>query len=210
MAFKLSPSRKPDRSIEEQDVSKELEDALAFDLNGDLDVAASMEDLEAQISQAAEELAREGRSNEESVTRAEAARREIAIDDVSRSAEDDTLDLDDAMFYSGPTGTPAQKTVQGPSEEAPGAQTPSEPVSFDDHLNAPEQAVPAAAAGSAAPAAANASADTAPTTQPRRAEPAPVAFAPANDDRFRTSRPPLALERRPSRAAYWGATVLST
>ena len=41
---------------------KELEDALDFDLiggDGDLDIAASMEDLEAQISQAADELARE-------------------------------------------------------------------------------------------------------------------------------------------------------
>ena len=48
------------------DVAKELERALDMDLSGDgsgdLDIAASMEDLEAQISQAADELAREGRS----------------------------------------------------------------------------------------------------------------------------------------------------
>ena len=46
----------------DSDVTKELEDALDFDLTGspdDLDIAASMEDLEAQISQAADELARE-------------------------------------------------------------------------------------------------------------------------------------------------------
>ena len=45
----------------DSDVAKELEEALDFDLTGDggdLDIAASMEDLEAQISQAADELAR--------------------------------------------------------------------------------------------------------------------------------------------------------
>ncbi|TGS34774.1 hypothetical protein EN823_14710, partial [bacterium M00.F.Ca.ET.180.01.1.1] len=50
----------------DSDVARELEKALDFDLSGDagsgdLDIAASMEDLEAQISQAADELAREGR-----------------------------------------------------------------------------------------------------------------------------------------------------
>ena len=46
----------------DSDVAKELEEALDFDFtsgDGDLDIAASMEDLEAQISQAADELARE-------------------------------------------------------------------------------------------------------------------------------------------------------
>ena len=58
MAKKVSTTKNLDI-----DVAKELEDALDFDLaNGDLDIAASMEDLEAQISQAADELAREGRS----------------------------------------------------------------------------------------------------------------------------------------------------
>ncbi|TIU82212.1 MAG: hypothetical protein E5W06_22835, partial [Mesorhizobium sp.] len=50
----------------ESDVAAELEKALDLDLNGDeggLDMAASMEDLEAQISAAADELAREGRSH---------------------------------------------------------------------------------------------------------------------------------------------------
>ena len=37
---------------------------LSGDGSGDLDIAASMEDLEAQISQAADELAREGRRPE--------------------------------------------------------------------------------------------------------------------------------------------------
>ena len=51
----------------DSDVARELEKALDLDLSsdvgsGDLDIAASMEDLEAQISQAADELAREGRS----------------------------------------------------------------------------------------------------------------------------------------------------
>ncbi len=48
----------------ENDVAAELEKALDLDLAGDeggLDMAASMEDLEAQISAAADELAREGR-----------------------------------------------------------------------------------------------------------------------------------------------------
>lgn len=47
------------------DVAKELEEALDFDLAAgadELDIAASMEDLEAQISQAADELARESRA----------------------------------------------------------------------------------------------------------------------------------------------------
>jgi hypothetical protein len=50
----------------DSDVAKELEKALDIDLTseagGDLDIAASMEDLEAQISQAADELARAGRT----------------------------------------------------------------------------------------------------------------------------------------------------
>ncbi|MGN6537419.1 MAG: kinesin, partial [Mesorhizobium sp.] len=49
----------------DNEVAKELEAALDIDLasdSGDLDIAASMEDLEAQISQAAEELARAGRA----------------------------------------------------------------------------------------------------------------------------------------------------
>ena len=51
----------------DSDVARELEKALDLDLSGDigsgdLDIAASMEDLEAQISQAADELAREGRN----------------------------------------------------------------------------------------------------------------------------------------------------
>src|SRR5690606_27840449 len=46
----------------EGDVSKELEEALDFDIVEDLDMEASMEDLEAQISQAADELVREGRA----------------------------------------------------------------------------------------------------------------------------------------------------
>ncbi|TIV63748.1 MAG: kinesin, partial [Mesorhizobium sp.] len=49
----------------ESDVAAELEKALDLDLNGGeggLDMVASMEDLEAQISAAADELAREGRS----------------------------------------------------------------------------------------------------------------------------------------------------
>src|SRR5690242_20035871 len=50
----------------DNDVASELEKALDFDLTGssegDLDIAASMQDLEAQISQAADELARESRS----------------------------------------------------------------------------------------------------------------------------------------------------
>ena len=46
----------------DSDVARELEQALDLDLTGnegDLDIAASMEDLEAQIAQAADELARE-------------------------------------------------------------------------------------------------------------------------------------------------------
>ena len=49
----------------DSEVAKELEKALDLDLSGgpgDLDIAASMEDLEAQISQAADELARAGRA----------------------------------------------------------------------------------------------------------------------------------------------------
>ena len=58
----------------DSDVAKELEEALDFDLTGDggdLDIAASMEDLEAQISQAADELARASANDK----KAEAARR---------------------------------------------------------------------------------------------------------------------------------------
>ena len=55
------------------DVAKELEEALDIDLSlgeiepdgiTDLDIAASMEDLEAQIAKAADELVREGRAAE--------------------------------------------------------------------------------------------------------------------------------------------------
>ena len=58
MAKKITSTRTVDG-----DVSRELEEALDFDLTGgDIDIAASMEDLEAQISQAADELARESRA----------------------------------------------------------------------------------------------------------------------------------------------------
>ena len=46
----------------DSDVARELEDALDLDFVGDVDVVASMEDLEAQIAQAADELVREGRA----------------------------------------------------------------------------------------------------------------------------------------------------
>ena len=52
----------------DSEVARELEEALDIDLSGgarsgDLDIAASMEDLEAQIAQAADELARESKTN---------------------------------------------------------------------------------------------------------------------------------------------------
>lgn len=56
----------------DNDVARELEQALDIDLSsesGDLDIAASMEDLEAQIAQAAEELAEAGRSSPRQQTR---------------------------------------------------------------------------------------------------------------------------------------------
>ena len=63
MAKKATTTRTLDN-----DVARELEKALEIDLSGDaggdLDIAASMEDLEAQISQAADELAREGRDQD--------------------------------------------------------------------------------------------------------------------------------------------------
>ncbi|TJW81984.1 MAG: hypothetical protein E5X43_24345, partial [Mesorhizobium sp.] len=63
MAKKTTTTRTLDN-----DVARELEKALEIDLSGDtggdLDIAASMEDLEAQISQAADELAREGRDQD--------------------------------------------------------------------------------------------------------------------------------------------------
>jgi hypothetical protein len=52
----------------DKEVAQELEKALDLDLNldvgdlGDLDIAASMEDLEAQIAEAADELARASQS----------------------------------------------------------------------------------------------------------------------------------------------------
>ncbi|RUW45226.1 hypothetical protein, partial [Mesorhizobium sp. M8A.F.Ca.ET.021.01.1.1] len=65
----------------DSDVARELEKALDLDLSsdtdsGDLDIAASMEDLEAQISQAADELAREGRNQQPApvVNQAQAAK----------------------------------------------------------------------------------------------------------------------------------------
>ncbi len=58
--------RQRQRKNLDTDVAKELEKALDFDLMNtaerDLDITASMEDLEAQISQAADELARESRN----------------------------------------------------------------------------------------------------------------------------------------------------
>ncbi|RUX42230.1 hypothetical protein EOA33_32435, partial [Mesorhizobium sp. M4A.F.Ca.ET.050.02.1.1] len=64
-------AKKPTTRTLDSDVAKELERALDLDLSvegdgdGGLDMAASMEDLEAQISAAADELAREGRSQKE-------------------------------------------------------------------------------------------------------------------------------------------------
>ena len=62
----------------DSDVAKELEEALDFDLtsgDGDLDIAASMEDLEAQISQAADELARESGQDKGGASQAPSQRR---------------------------------------------------------------------------------------------------------------------------------------
>ncbi|RVA23984.1 kinesin, partial [Mesorhizobium sp. M7A.F.Ca.US.001.01.1.1] len=61
-------AKKPTTRTLDSEVARELEKALDLDLSneigsGDLDIAASMEDLEAQISQAADELAREGRNH---------------------------------------------------------------------------------------------------------------------------------------------------
>jgi uncharacterized membrane protein YhaH (DUF805 family) len=59
------------RSIE-SDVSKELENALDLDLTestGHSGISASMDDLEAQISQAADELVREGRNGQPAAAR---------------------------------------------------------------------------------------------------------------------------------------------
>src|SRR5689334_11663025 len=65
-------AKKPTTRTLDNDVAKELERALDLDLSADgdggLDMAASMEDLEAQISAAADELAREGRSQKEEPT----------------------------------------------------------------------------------------------------------------------------------------------
>src|SRR5690606_17511985 len=61
----------------DNDVARELEQALDIDLSsdsGDLDIAASMEDLEAQIAQAAEELAEAGRSSPEAANAASDAK----------------------------------------------------------------------------------------------------------------------------------------
>ncbi|RWX59079.1 kinesin, partial [Mesorhizobium sp. M4B.F.Ca.ET.089.01.1.1] len=62
-------AKKPTTRTLDSDVAKELEKALDLDLSvdgdGGLDMAASMEDLEAQISAAADELAREGRGHKE-------------------------------------------------------------------------------------------------------------------------------------------------
>ena len=56
----------------ESDVSKELENALDLDLTesrGSINMSASMDDLEAQISQAADELVREGRNGQQAAAR---------------------------------------------------------------------------------------------------------------------------------------------
>src|SRR5690606_23090321 len=66
-------------SRKEDEFAKELEDAMELETasfaveSEDLDVAASMEELEAQITMAAEELAREGRSEPEAPSSEEAA-----------------------------------------------------------------------------------------------------------------------------------------
>ena len=80
MARTVAKKNQPKR-----DFAKELEDALDLELadgleNGDLDIAASMEDLEAQISAAAEELARENpRSERRRESRREREERHCAI-----------------------------------------------------------------------------------------------------------------------------------
>ncbi|MCB1454269.1 MAG: hypothetical protein KDJ43_11545, partial [Rhizobiaceae bacterium] len=65
-------ARKASTKKTDEAVAKELEEALDIDLTGedfalegDLDIAASMEDLEAQIAKAADDLAREGRVAEQ-------------------------------------------------------------------------------------------------------------------------------------------------
>src|SRR6185312_6405991 len=73
----------------DNEVASELEKALDMDLaaeSGDLDVAASMEDLEAQISQAADELARAGNA-EKAETAARASEAAKTADKPSASPE---------------------------------------------------------------------------------------------------------------------------
>ena len=66
----------------DSDVARELEEALNIDLNpggsdGDLDIAASMAELEAQISRAADELAREEKAQKEAAAAATKSQREL-------------------------------------------------------------------------------------------------------------------------------------
>lgn len=71
MAKRTTTSKSIDGSV-----GKDLDEALDFNLTAaadDLDIAASMEDLEAQISQAADELAREGRGPSQVAATATAA-----------------------------------------------------------------------------------------------------------------------------------------
>ena len=78
----------------DSDVARELERALdldlASDMAGDLEVATSMEDLEAQISQAADELARESRSDDKT---AEADSNEPSPAPVEAKSEHETVHM---------------------------------------------------------------------------------------------------------------------
>lgn len=206
MALKVNSSRKPDSAIDDQDVSRELEEALALDLTGDLDMDASMEDLEAQISQAAEELAREGRGDVQPAPAApvleqhaapEQPRSEASMqfDPIAGATEDDTLDLDHTLIFSDTHDAAAPVAPQAAAavmEHRADIQPKPQPAAKIEAANVEPAAVPLS----------------------RTADPAPAAspvFAPAND-RFKSQSTAVEriAERRPSRAGYWGATILST
>lgn len=105
MARNTATKKVPENDfILEDDFTKELEEALDVETvsfatsNGELDIAASMEELEAQITMAAEELAREGENDDTTAAR-QADEPETVLDDAetpSPLGETESLDASES------------------------------------------------------------------------------------------------------------------
>ncbi|MGN6766724.1 MAG: kinesin, partial [Rhizobiaceae bacterium] len=172
----------------DSDVARELEEALNIDLNpggsdGDLDIAASMAELEAQISRAADELAREEKAQKEAA--ATKSKKEESLLE-TRPAE-------------------AARPVQAAANAAPKAIAQPSPKE-EPRAKVAAELRPSKPAPALQPQASRSQA-----SQPQAERTAsPAARLPANDDQQKDYRTVLAqMNRSAPGTVYWFVALLS-